>query len=301
MARIKEAVLSKNNVYAGTSPALNLLYGGQNGILPKIGQVGPDGKSYDEWISNHAYIKKNVIPVVLKYPKFFDLMPDTQKWIDTYVTLLELHPLTIDGLTSGLSVTFDEHPVGGSGEQQEELTNVERARSNPSFTFKEKAGKSIQKFLNMYIRYGMMDPDVKKPLVTSLSGFDISKVGGMYTPDYYTGTVLFIEPDTTHKVVVDAWLCSNMAPKTDGDRTGKRDIRSAGEVPEYTIDFTAITLNNDSVIGFAQTILDKLTKLSQFPDLVPSNFGSGEGIVLPSKEVDPNVTASNHTVDGRKI
>ena len=301
MSRIKEAILSKNSVYAGQSPALDLLYGGQNGAMSKIGQVGPDGKNYEEWINNHAYIRKNVIPVVLKYPKFFDLMPDSQKWIDTFVTLMELHPLSIDGLTSGLSVSFDEHPVGGAGEQQEELTNVERARSNPSFTFKEKAGKSIQKFLNQYIRYGMMDPDLKKPLVTSLSNFNISNVGGMYTPDYYTATMLFIEPDTTHKVVVDAWLCSNMAPKSDGDRTGKRDIRSAGEVPEYTIDFTAITLNNDSVISFAQTVLDKLTKLHQFPDLVPTNFGKGDGIILPSKGVDAKVKASNHTVDGKKI
>ena len=111
MSRIKEAILSKNSVYAGQSPALDLIYGGQNGAMSKIGQVGPDGKNYEEWINNHAYIRKNVIPVVLKYPKFFDLMPDSQKWIDTFVTLMELHPLSIDGLTSGLIFSGSKCPI----------------------------------------------------------------------------------------------------------------------------------------------------------------------------------------------
>jgi len=282
MARITDAILAKDTVYAAHSPALDLVAGGQNGYMARIGLLGPDGKSYDEWISNHAYVKKNIIPVVIQYPKFFDLMPDKDKWIATYKALLELHPLTIEGLSSGLTVEYDEHAIGGAGEMQEELTNVTRARSTVSMTFKEKANKSIQRFLDYLIRYGMMDPDVKKPLVTKFMD-NIDAVGGMYTPDYYTGTVLYIEPDTTHKVVVDAWLCSNMAPKSNGDRTGKRDIKSAGEAPELSIEWTSITMNNEAVLLLADRVLASLTIINKIPDT---------DLVLPVQDVDQSVLAA---------
>jgi len=272
MARISESVLQKDSVYAGHSPALNLKYGGQNGYMSKIGRVGADGKTYEEWISNQSYVQRNIIPIVIRAPKFFNFMPEPKKWIDTYKALIELHPTSITGLQSGLTVAVDEHAVGGAGEMQEEITNVTRAKSAISMTYKEKAGKAITKFLDTLIRFGMMDPDTKKPLVANLIA-NISDVGGMYTPDFYSGTVLFIEPDVTQKVVVDAWLTTNMFPKTNGERTGKRDIHSAGESPELTIDWGGITMNNDAVLTMADTILAGLTVLNTSPDVdrVPGN------------------------------
>jgi len=281
MGILTDAILAKDTVYAGHSAAVDLTFGGQNGIMPKIGRI-KDGKNYDEWISNQAYIKRNIIPVVLRYPRFFDLMPShKEKWIATYKALIELHPLTIDGLSSGLTVETDEHPVGGAGEMQEEITDVKRARSTLSFTFKEKAGKAIQKFLDKVIRYGYMDPDVKRPLIAEHIA-TMADIGGMYTADFYTGTVIFIEPDITQKVVVDAWLCTNMFFKSNGDRTGKRDIRSAGEAPELSIESTSITMNNEAVMVLADKILGELTSLSKLPDT---------GIVVPSAEVDAAVKA----------
>lgn len=282
MARIKDAVLQENEVYAGHSPASNLRYGGQNGYFAKIGTIGQDGKNYDEWISNHAYVQRNIIPIVIRAPKFFDFMPEPKKWIDTYKALIELHPLTITGLTSGLTVTTDEHAIGGGGEMQEEITNVMRAKSSINMTYKEKAGKAIIKFLDYCIRYGMMDPDTKKPLVANFMS-NISEVGGMYTPDFYTGTVLFIEPDVTHKVVVDAWLCTNLFPKSNGERTGKRDVHSAGNAPELSIDWGGITMNNEAVLLMADKILANLTVLDTIPDT---------DMVLPNSEIATDVESS---------
>lgn len=291
MSRITDAVLDKTGTYADSRPALDLTKGGQNGWMPKIGFLGDDGKSYEEWISNHAYIKKNVIPVVLRYPRFMDYMPESDKWKATYKALIELHPLSIEGLTSGLTVEVDEHAVGGAGEMQEELTDVKRARSTISMTFKEKAGKSIQKFLDYVIRYGMMDPDTKKPLVTKYFTEDaLAAMGGIYTPDFYTGTVLFIEPDTTHKVVVDAWLSSNMFPKGNGDRTGKRNLTEAGEAPELSIEWTSITMNNEAVLGLADTILKSLNVIDKIPDT---------DLTLPSQKVDESIAAADTGFTGK--
>lgn len=265
MSKIKDAILAKGVAYAGSNPTMDLSKGGQNGYVAQIGVIGKDSKHYDAWISNQAYVKRNIIPVVLSYPKFFDFLTDKEKFISAYKALIELHPLTIDGLSSGLTVEVDEHAVGGAGEMQEEITNVLRTRSTLSFTFKEKAGKSIQKFLDFMIRYGYMDPDAKKPLVAEFIS-NMDKIGGAYTPDYYTGTVIFIEPDALHKDVVDAWLCTNMFFKSNGDRTGKRDIHTAGEAPELTIESSAITMNNEAVLVLASDILAKLTIIKDVPD-----------------------------------
>ena len=279
MKRIKDAILAKDSAYAGHNPAMNLYNGGQNGYMSQVGIIGKDGKHYDAWISNQAYVKRNIIPVVLAYPKFFDFLADKDKFIESYKALIELHPLTIDGLSSGLTVETDEHAIGGAGEMQEEITNVTRARSTLSFTFKEKAGKSIQKFLDFIIRYGYMDPDTKKPSVAELIS-SMDKVGGSYTPDYYTGTVIFIEPDALYKEVVDAWLCTNMFFKSNGDRTGKRDIHSAGEAPELTIESSAITMNNEATLNLATEILSKLTIIGKDPHIDMFTV-SGDGVEAP--------------------
>lgn len=103
MGILTDALINKDTLYAGSSAALNLAHGGQNGVHAKIGTV-IDGKNYDEWMSNQAYISRNIIPIVIRYPKFFDLLPDSKKWIEAYKALIELHPLSIEGLSSGLTV-----------------------------------------------------------------------------------------------------------------------------------------------------------------------------------------------------
>jgi len=276
MSRIKDAVLARDTAYATHGPVLDLKEGGQQGYLSQVGKIGDDGKVYDAWISNQAYVKRNIIPVVLAYPKFFDFMPEKDSLIEAYKALIELHPQTIDGLTSGLTVETDSHTIGGAGEEQEEITNVVRAKSSLSFSYKEKAGKSIQKFLDFVIRYGYMDPDTKKPLVSTFIK-SMDEIGGMYTPEYYTGTVIFIEPDALYKEVVDAWLCTNMFFKSNGDRTGKRDIKVGGETLDLTIESSCITMNNEATLKLADTILGKLTIISDFPE---------DGIVVAAGAID---------------
>jgi len=291
MSKLKDAILASSKAYAGHSPVLNLAFGGQNGHMNAIGRAGADGKgNYSEWISNQAYVKQNIIPVVMEYPKAFDLMADSQMWIDTYNALMTLHPLTISGLSSGLSVEFAEHAVGGAGEMQEEISKVSRARSTLNKTYNDKAGKSIQKFIDMVIRYMYSDPDMEKPLLFSgaagiANPVDVKKLGaGMYTPDYYTGTNLYIEPDASQQQVVDAWLVTNIMFKSNGERTGKRDVHSAREMNELSIDFTGITMNNESVLRLADSVLKGLNVLNASPD----------NVVLPVTVPDAKLAATNN-------
>lgn len=281
-SKFADGTLNRYTAYAKSSPVFNLGYGGQNGHMYRLGLIGPDGKPYDEWIFNQAYVKRNVIPIVLQYPKFFDFMPYPDLWIQAYKALMEVHPKSIDGLNSTLSVETDSHPVGGSGEIQEEVTNVTRAPSTPTFVWQEKANRSIQRFLETYIKVAMMDPVTKTANIHAYLN-SIDDVGGIYTPDFYTGTMLFIEPDVTNKVVTNAWLCCNMFPKSSGDNTGKRDVHSANELVEHSIEFSSLGTPEEPVLVLAQSVLDNLGILNKTPDI---------NLVLPVDDVDSKLKAT---------
>jgi hypothetical protein len=266
LERVKNA-LATGTYNIDNQKMLDLEFGGQNGWSPRLGYIDPsDGKNYSEWISSAKYVSKNVIAVVLQTPRFFDYMPDPQKWSKTLKSLLELHSKSIDGLQAGLSVEYAESPVGGAGEMQEDLTNVTRARSTVTHTFEEKVGKPINRFLTNWIRYGLMDPDTKHALIGTLSSFDSKE---LFTPDFYTASVLYFEPDITGRTIVEAWLCTNMAPKSNGEVVGKRDLTTGGETKEMSIEFTSITMYNQAVRQLAQNILTGMTTIKTDPHNLP--------------------------------
>lgn len=255
MSRLTDAILAQGQTGFEHSPTVDLSYGGQNGHTAAIGRIA-NGKNYSEWISNQAHVQQNIIPVVLDYPRGIDFLPNKQKWIDQYNALMTVHPLTIEGLSSGLTNEFEQHAIGAAGEQQDELTKVSRAVSNVTMSYKEKNGKAIQKFVDYIIRYLYSDPDVEKPLVSNLPGFNPDS--GLYTADYMSGTTLYIEPDVTQTHVVDAWLCTNQMFKGNGDRTGSRDIHSARKTIDLSLELTGITMANDNVRTLASTVLTNL-------------------------------------------
>lgn len=279
-----DSILKPDTLYSQHSSTYNVVYGAQGGYLGRVGMVANDGKSYAEWIANQPYVKRNIIPILIQAPRFFDFMPDPQGMISAYKSMMEVQPLTIEGLNSEITVEFVDTPVGNAQEIQEEPAKVNRAKSDITYTYKEKAGRAIQKFWDTYIRWGIMDPDTNVPLITTLFK-SIDDFNGLYTPDFYSGTMLYIEPDITHRVVVDAWLCSNMIPKGAGNRTGKMDRRSPGESLDHSIEFTSITMNTEAVLRFADIVLQNITVINKIPDL---------DMILPVSDIDPKVQAANN-------
>lgn len=284
MSRLTEAVLAKGKAYNMLVPGLDLKYGGQYGYMPRIGGYGEDGRRAEEWVNSTSYIKQNMIPILLRYPKFFDYMPDAKYWIAGYKALIEEHCSSITGLQSGLTVTTEDTPLGGGGETLEEPTGVTRAKSSINTTITDKAGRTVQRLLNMIIRYGIQDPDVKKPLVSQMIDV-MNDLQGIYTADMYASTILFIEPDLTQQVVMNAWLCVNVFPKSDGDNTGMRDLKSPGSKNDLSIEWAATTMNNHPVFELAQTILSELSVLEQSPDY---------HILPPVDNIDPAVAAIDY-------
>lgn len=240
-----------------SAPMINTIHGGQQGYSSVLGKIS-NGELVNNFISNQAYVSKDVIPILIQAPEFFQYMPDPKGLEKTLKSIMETHSITIDGLNSTLTVEMEGHAIGGSGEQQEEVTDVTRAVSEPTHEFVEKINKPINKFWENFIRYGIMDENSKVPQVTLLEGFDGKD--RPYDAGMYSFVMLYIEPDTTYTKVVNAWLCGNMIPKTGGENTGKKDKSSPGELSRLSIPFSAITVpsSNKEVYALADKLLNEI-------------------------------------------
>lgn len=251
MSRLTDAIISGAYTRNISSPVLDLKYGGQHGWAPNL----------IELTSNQAYISRPLICILLEAPKMFTVMPDSQKWISSLKALFELHARSIDGFNAGLKVDVEEHPVGGAGEQQQEIVNVTRERSQPKFTFIEKYGRPIQTLLDYWIRYGMMDPDTKTALLGTMNNANIKDL----LNDWYSATILCIVPDPLHRSVDKAWITSNLYPLSNGDITAKRDLTASQEMLTLDIEFAGVSQFGLGVNQFAQTILNNINTLNADP------------------------------------
>ena len=261
MARVTDALLQGKAFSKGsTQPMLDLSYGGQMGFSPDL----------REWVSNQAYVRRHVFCLLLEAPESFNLLTDQNPdiWVRNLRALVELHPKRIEGLNAGLTVETAETPVGGGGEMQQEFTDVKQARSEPVFTFDEKYGMPIQTFLRNWITYSLMDPNSKVANVGTLG----TNAPTDMLADKYSASMIFIEPDPTHRKVVKAWLCTNMFPLETGDIVGSRDLTTAMNLQELSIRFTAITQFGLGVNVFAQKLLDNINLANANPYLRPAHI-----------------------------
>jgi len=256
MGRLTDALMSGAYVRNIDRPVLNLEHGGQHGWAPNL----------TELVSNNAYVSRPLICILLEAPKMFTVMPDSEKWIGSIKALFELHARTIEGFNAGLKVDFEAHPVGGAGEEQEEVVNVTREKSTPKFTFIEKYGRPIQTLLEYWIMYGMMSPEAKFAMITTMNNDSVTDL----LSDWYTATCLFVEPDPLHKNVSKAWITTHMMPKGTGDITAKRDLTSSQEILTLDVEFTGVSQYGLGVNLFAQNILNSINITHADPFMRPS-------------------------------
>lgn len=288
--RYTDAVITNNqSTYATTAPALNLAYGGMNGFVPRIGSIGPDGKTYQEWMSSQPYVRKNVIPILLNYPRFFDFMPpNNMYWVRTFKAIMEQHPLSIDGLNQSLTVETDSFQVGAGGAVYEEITRVTRTPSTPTFVWNEKAGEAVTRFFEWYLKTCIMNPDTQ--MADARVFMNVDDYQGIVTPDFKSFSMLFLEPDPLGKVVNRAWLIENMTPKPGTlEIIGSRDLRQANGFKEVSIEFTALDcIPSIAVNTFATRLLQAMKSANIRPD-----FDS----ILPVTDIDPTVMAADTGID----
>jgi len=252
-----------------STPRLNLLDAGYDGFYPELAKtIG--GVNFEKWMNNAAYVSNNIVAVVIRTPKMFDILADTalgSRLRNLYIAVMTHIPLTITGFEATVTLDTTEHRSGAAGELHEEFTKASRGRTRITKTYIEKLGKPLNRFFDFLIRYGIKDPDTQSPLITTLPLTDNSLAKGeLLTPDYYTGSILYFEPDMINKNVVEAYYAVNVAPKSAGEVTSKRDLGSGGDTKEYSIEFTSITRSGEAIRRSTQTVLDKMSIFDKNPD-----------------------------------
>lgn len=219
---------------------------------------------FENMFANTAYVSRNLICVLVEAPKGFQYFENPQDMVGALKVLVEMHARSWEGLQAGLTVEFTENAVDGSGQMQQDISNVTRARSTPTSTFLEKPGKPIRWFLENWITGLGMDPISKVPNVVAMNSSE--KPTDMLS-DVTGATMLFFEPDPTFSFPNEAWLCTNMFPNTTGDVVGRRDLTAAGQNQEITVEWTAVTQHGVGVMNFAQRIMNAMNMNGTNPNL----------------------------------
>lgn len=261
--------------------------GGQFGFMVDIGS----------FINNTPYVGRDVIPVLMQYPKAYDLFDKDTR--DTLVrmlkSLIEVNAKSITGLRSTLQTEWMSVEVGGAGEIQQELTNVTRERSAPNYTWHEVDGCAIGRFWEWNIEMLGMSANSKYPAIIA-EGFN-AKVT-TFLADMTRFVTLYIEPDRTGQYVVDAYLCANMFPQGAGDRESMRELTSAKQGRDITIEFTALTQRGYGVIALAQKMLDAIKYSGANPQYQPAAVDKVDSNISAMKS---GYTDQIHRLGGQAI
>lgn len=252
----------------GEYAQVDLRYGAQNGYLTKLA----DDKNREEWLNNAAYLRNDLIPIPIRVPEFFSLIGNNdvkKKLTELWVEIFTVHATSITGFDRTLTVETAENNFGTGNNTQEEFVKSTRARSAITYAFTEKLGKPIQEFLEFLIEYGIRDSETKSALVGTIEEARKALKGNIYLPHYFTGTVLYAELDVVNVNVVQAWLTTNLAPKTAGSDTAQRNLQEASTIATYEVPVTGITVCTKGTRRLAQAFIDNADIFKKLPEDAP--------------------------------
>lgn len=276
MKRTSKSLMGEDVAFAAGNPApmVSIIGSGQHGFVHDPGTA----------LSNSAYVSKPLVCIVLSGPRGFRDLPNPDTYFGTLKELMEDCSRTITGLRATLNVEFTSNQIGHGNEVQEDIAKVTRERSVPVHTFTERYGKPINRFFSAWIEYLLGSGDNSVPKVATLG---LTDGPADLLPDYTSATCLYVEPDALHQKVVEAWLVTNMHPKTAGQVEGNRDLSTPGASVDYSIEFTSISSYGPAIREMAQSIWDSI-------NLVGANTGNREAFITDISEDIASVDSAGY-------
>ena len=272
----------KDFMDSGVTPMLDLRHDGQQGPM-RVNRY---------WVNNAPHVRQKIIPVVVDYPKAIQWIGDGSQDLQDYIKLslkkiFETWPQAVSGLNATVDWTFGDVQVGNSGEVFSTPIGAKIAVSAPSFTFSEKYGAAIRKFLQWLGRKLYIDPELGVPGIIADKAY-IDAGSPPLLPNDISMQMMFIEPANNYRDVTWAWYVTNMMWRSSGDVTGDRTMGGDAEVPEVTIETTAFTTSNTAgVYRMAYKYLEKFAKQGLKPYYMDS-FASPEKFSDFDKELSEN-------------
>lgn len=243
---------------------LDLATGGQQGAM-----LVPH-----QWESSAAHVRQKIIPVLVSVPGAYRYLPETENWIASLKSMMELMPQSISGLNGTESWEGQEVNTGHSGEKFTSVVHSTRTPSKPVYVWSEKYNWSIARFWSMHNRLLLQDPELGFPGITAIPEY-INAGSPELLPRMTTFQMMFIEPDNTRSRAVNVWWCANMWGESGGEVVGSSEIQAASEIPEHTIEFNSFSLWNSSpVVEAGNRYMDALKNEDMRPfDLRPFEEG----------------------------
>lgn len=246
-------------------------------VDPRMGQQMGFMPNFRELPSNTPYTRKSMIAILVQAPLFMDYLDGGQLIKDTLKVLVEEHPLSIEGINLTITPEFAETAVGGAGQKLKIVQNMMQAESAPSFSYQEKYGKVITRFYTFWQRVGMMNPETKFPEILHMA---ISDMPEEILENFMSMSMLFIEPDPTHRYVVEAALVSNMMPSSGIPRELVRNLPEGDTALTFSMEFTGVTEATDAVFDFAQEVLSSISLTGVNPNNRQAAFDSIHADIL---------------------
>lgn len=249
MARLNTATItSADNLYAGRNPTLDLTRGGQFGYAPV----------YDEWLNNQAYVRRNARVILLEAPKLFSDRVNGAALVRHLKALLEIHPKVVTGFDFGLTLNTAPHPLGASGQMQQEPTKTVRAESSPTFIYQSKIGRPEQRMFSYWL-HNILDPNTT--FSSALYATDIKSDAraeiekGKFYADQYAATILVFEPNQSFTHVEKAAIVHNFYPLTTGPITLESNPVDDLQLEELQINFAGIVEPCEGAVELASQLL----------------------------------------------
>lgn len=254
--------------------------GGQHGYMAEFGQMN----------NSTPYIPQNVVARLIAAPRAFDLYQgNAEKLYSILKSIVELHPVTINGLDSTVTLDTASVPFGHSGQELHVAARASRARSTPQHEYNDVGQRSIANFLEWWATELFMDPDTQMPNILT-RGFNLPS--GSLTIAFRTATVLYFEPDPTWTRPVNAWLCANWFP-TSGlpSRQGKRDQQSSLSPLNFTLETQPITDSGNGALTLAQKMMDEMLLTRDHPMFRAPVFDSVDPSVVKGYGIQDQLDA----------
>lgn len=249
----------------------DLRWGGQMGYAPDL----------TTWVANAPHVARNVVLIMLEPPRFMLNLPDKEIVIGSCREFFENMPHTVTGLTNTLNIETDSVPFGRDGNIQEFYTNVKYTNVQLQMTMHERYNRGIWRFLHMWVRMSMMDPQTGIPAAMTIPGMQLED--GL--PDQWSATLLAFEQDHNGVDVTQAWLLTNVAPKDTIENISQRNMTGQGyQKQELQLGFTSIVQRGPGVDHLAKTILNRMSPIGADPHLRLAYL----------QDIDPSVAARPH-------
>jgi len=248
MAELTTSYLGAGRAYSTEANTFDVRFGGQNGYAPNINQ----------WLNAQPMVSNDLVVLLYRAPKMFTLFNETDRklWIGALRAMIEQHADSITGFNATLEVALADKKIGGTAEIFQRHTKVTKARSDITMEFTDLEGEPFQRILDIWIKYGIRDPETGFPLASTFDS-NIKEWGA----DWYTMDILAFEPDNLFKSVRKAWLLTNMHPTTSGEVIGSRNLGEEKGLKTMSIPFTSWGVSNEGVKRLAVKHMESISLL----------------------------------------